>query len=255
MDKDLRNGLWSILTILIWSNTHTYGFAFFECDSKIHSLYMRLWLHYWKLPIDTLKNNWPWVLDHTREYFFKCPWFEVYDFLEFIAANYPYDDGKEDFIRGCNSKLETECSAYRFVGNEIAPITNDNEISAIEDALGISNGPVQTHLHCALEKLSDRKNPDYRNSIKESISAVESLVADVLGQKGTLGNLIKKMESEIGLHPALAKAFSNLYGYTSDEDGIRHAILESSTIDFHDAKFFLVICSSFVSFVKAKIAK
>jgi hypothetical protein len=61
------------------------------------------------------------------------------------------------------------------------------------------------------------------------------------------------MEDEIGLHPALRTAFSSLYGYTSDEDGIRHAILESQNVGFDEAKFFLVVCSTFSNFVQAKI--
>lgn len=73
-------------------------------------------------------------------------------------------------------------------------------------------------------------------------------------RKGTLGQLIKKMDDEIGIHPALRTAFSNLYGYTSDAGGIRHAILESDNVGFDEAKFFLVVCSTFTNFVQAKIA-
>jgi hypothetical protein len=80
------------------------------------------------------------------------------------------------------------------------------------------------------------------------------MAAIVLGEKGTLGQLVKKLEDEIGLHSALRNAFSSLYGYTSDEDGIRHAILESSTVGFDEAKFFLVTCSAFVNFVQSKVA-
>jgi hypothetical protein len=105
-----------------------------------------------------------------------------------------------------------------------------------------------------LELLSDRTTPDYRNSIKESISAVESLVARTLkAEKGTLGQLIKRLEDEIGLHPALKTAFNSLYGYTSDESGIRHALTEGDKVDFHDAKFMLVVCAAFVNFVKGKV--
>ncbi len=49
----------------------------------------------------------------------------------------------------------------------------------------------------ALELFSDRGSPDYRNSIKESISAVESFVIFTTGKdKGTLGQLTKKLETE-----------------------------------------------------------
>ena len=75
--------------------------------------------------------------------------------------------------------------------------------------------------------------------------------ASVVGaEKGTLGQLIKKLEHEIELHPALRDAFSKLYGYTSDEGGIRHALMESQSVDFNDAKFMLVVCSAFVNFVE-----
>jgi hypothetical protein len=150
--------------------------------------------------------------------------------------------------------MERECSAYRFIDGRIAKITDEEEVSEIELALEKARGPVRTHLRRALELLSDRQKPDYRNSVKESISAIESLVGTALGKKGTLGSLIKKLEDEIGVHPALGKALSSLYGYTSDEDGIRHAILESGTVEFEDAKFFLVVCSAFANFVNSKLA-
>ncbi|MFY9907088.1 MAG: hypothetical protein WBD45_07565 [Terriglobales bacterium] len=113
---------------------------------------------------------------------------------------------------------------------------------------------MSTHLNRALELLSDRKSPDYRNSIKESISAVESLVSTTVGAKGTLGQLIKRLGDEIELHPALGKMFGTLYGYTSDADGIRHALMDLPTLTFDDAKFFLVVCSAFVNFAQAKVA-
>lgn len=140
------------------------------------------------------------------------------------------------------------------MGGVIAQISNEEEVAEIEDALKREQSPVRTHLHRALELLSSREAPDYRNSIKESISAIESLAGIVLGQKGTLGDLIKKLKAEIGLHPALQNAFSSLYGYTSDADGVRHAIMESKDIGFEDAKFFLVVCSAFANFVTAKIS-
>jgi hypothetical protein len=198
-----------------------------------------------------MDRQWLSVLQFLRQYFFKCEWYEVYDFVEFVANNYP--PRKDGFIKACNKVLEQEVSAYRFVDGLVSPITDKVEISEVDRALEGPADPVRTHLRRALELLSDRVNPDYRNSIKESISAVESLAATTVGEKGTLGQLIKKLEDEIGLHPALRTAFSSLYGYTSDENGIRHAILELQSLGFEDAKFFLVVCSAFVNFVKGKV--
>ena len=235
------------------NRSEVYGMKFLSkhSNSAMYSLTCCLWFSYFKKPLDTLSSDWQDVSKELREHFSTCQWYEVYDFIEFIAQNYPYND-LDRFARTCNSTLEREISGYRFVGNEIAPITSQLEIDAIDAALGACPGPVRTHLDRALGLLSDRATPDYRNSIKESISAVESLVAATVGEKGTLGQLIKKLEEDIHLHPALGKTFGTLYGYTSDAGGIRHALMESPTITFEDAKFFLVACSAFVNFVQVK---
>jgi len=64
----------------------------------------------------------------------------------------------------CNSILE-EVSGYHFVEGKITQITSEEEISEIEEALEIPLKPVRTHLENALKLFSDRKSPDYRNSI------------------------------------------------------------------------------------------
>ncbi len=91
--------------------------------------------------------------------------------------------------------------------------------------------------------------------IKESISAVESLCKIVTNDNNaTLGKALNTIEKRFELHNALKSSFSALYGYTSDSGGIRHALLEDDKeVKFEDAKFFLVSCSAFVSYLKAKL--
>lgn len=85
--------------------------------------------------------------------------------------------------------------------------------------------PVATHLEQALNLLADRKLLDYKNSIKESISAVEAICQLIASKdKVTLGQALGEIEKKVRIHSALKKAFSNLYGYTSDAEGIRHAL-------------------------------
>lgn len=260
MDKPLRNGLWSLLKVHCWDEVrHTRGmyggyFLSGHGNEAIKSLCEKLWFNYFKNPLDSLENKWSNVLSQLREYFFGCEWYEVYDFIEFVGNNYRRYEFEENFMGGCNHLLEKEMSAYRFVNGVITRITEKQEVEEIEQALERSAGPVNTHLNRSLELLSDRNNPDYRNSIKESISAVESLVSLIFNtDKGTLGKLLKKMEDEYSLHPALKTAFSSLYGYSSDKGGIRHALTELENIDFNDAKFMLVVCSAFINYVDGKI--
>lgn len=203
-----------------------------------------------------MSDYWDDTYKEIRRYFFSCEWNEVYDFIEFIANNYPIDSVNSQFMQFCNNVLEQELSAYRFVGGRITEISTQEEISEIEQALEIPIKPVKEHLKQSLDLLTDRKNPDYRNSIKEAISAVESFCKIVTkNDKAKLGDALKEIESKIKLHPALKSAFTKLYGYTSDADGIRHALIDEPNVSFEDAKFMLVSCSAFINYLIAKSSK
>ncbi len=260
MDEPLRNGLWSLLKIHCWdyirSSSGIYGGHYLNDygNEEIQTLCNRLWFNYFKKPLDQLDNDWRTVFPQLRQHFFECKWCEVYDFIEFAGNNYERHQFREEFIQSCNHLFEKEISAYRFVNGVITRITEKHEIAEIDQAIETSKGPVAEHLQRSLELLSDRNAPDFRNSVKESISAVESLISiNLKADKGTLGQLIKKLEKKISLHPSLSTAFSSLYGYTSDEGGIRHALTEAEKVDFNDAKFMLVVCSAFINFVKGKV--
>lgn len=151
--------------------------------------------------------------------------------------------------------MEEELSGYRFVKGIFTIVIDKQEIEMLENALTDKDFPnVKAHLHRALELLSDRKNPDYRNSIKESISAVESIAKEIAQTpKAELGDALKEIEKQGKLHGAMKKAFLNLYGYTSDANGIRHALMEESNLTADDAKFFLLACTSFINYLKAKM--
>lgn len=151
-------------------------------------------------------------------------------------------------------------SAYRFVDGLITELTSEEEIASIEQTISDTQAPslkpVHVHLRRALELLTDRTNPDYRNSIKESISSVEALSKLITqNPNATLGQALKVVEKEHELHPALKSSFSNLYGYTNDSEGIRHALLEESTLKQEDAKFMLVACSAFINYLLVKTTK
>lgn len=103
---------------------------------------------------------------------------------------------------------------------------------------------------------SDKKSPDYRNSIRESISAVEAVCALITKDKNaTLGQCLKVIEDQVGLHQALKRSFSSLYGYASSADGIRHALLKEPELSSEDAKFMLVACSAFINYLASKASK
>lgn len=255
MDDDLKNGLWNVIKDDCFDNLNNWDFNQNETDKGVFCLY--LWKEFFKKTTDSIPKNFTQnvetyaTIDFFREWYFsKALWFEIYDFIEFMN---PTSNICEKF----NKVLEKEVSAYRIINGQVTQITSEGEIAEIEEALTASDQwqSVNTHLGAALNFLADRKNPDYRNSIKESISAVEALCLKLGGNaNGKFGDALTEIEKKIQLHGSLKVAFKALYGYTSDEGGIRHALTdEGTTPTFEDAKFMLVSCSAFINYLKAKM--
>ncbi len=188
-----------------------------------------------------------------QDLFNSSKWYEVYDLIEYSIKNYPFDN-KDNFIEKLNSVLESNNSAYRVIDDIISPIHEKHEIEEIEKASDTPYKPVNEHIKTALKLMSDKKRPDYRNSIKESISAVEALVKRVSNEPNdTLAPALDKTFKILGIkNEKLKEAIKNLYGYTNTEDGIRHAMLNEPNVSLEDARFMLTICSAFINYIITK---
>jgi hypothetical protein len=186
-----------------------------------------------------------------REWYFSAEWFQVLDFVEFCVKF------RNELPVELNKVFASNFSAYRFVDSILVQINSEEEVVELESATQNLDptSPAREHLRQAMALFSDRKNPDYPNSIKESVSSVESVVRGLLGdEKATLGAGLRKLEKEHGLPPTLKKAFSTLYGYTSDSGGIRHAMSVGDTPPGRpEARFMLVTCSAFVNYLITKL--
>lgn len=258
IDDELRNGLWNMCSVYFLDKFETIYLPEYETIKFSKDL----WHDYFKLPIDEIPNSNFDIKSKIKRYFFDCYWFQVYDFLEYLIQSKYIFNTKEKLINGINKVLEREFSGYRLIEKQFSPITNEIELEETKKA--ISNTKAYTpfeganiHFTKALEFLSDRQNPNYRNSIKESISAVESTVR-IITQQSTLGKGLKKIEeSGLEINQMLKQGFEKIYAYTNDkENGIRHAIVEQpNEPDFEDAKYMIVSCSSFVNFLISKSSK
>lgn len=255
LNDELRVAIWNILKISIWDEYDFEHEYYSEVTKKINFLIKRIWIHFFNRDLDRLprfQRHEQGAYVELKKYFYESDWFKAYDFLEFIA-NDPTGLLSQKAIDWINDILEKYNAAYRFINTSIVEITDKNEIQAIEDALVHPEKPVREHLNSALNMLSDKEAPNYRNSIKESISAVEAACRTLTGNKSaTLGDALKKVDN---LHPAMKQAFDKLYGYTSDASGVRHSLLDEDTTTYADAKFMLVTCSAFVSYLNTNLSK
>ena len=193
------------------------------------------------------------------------PWYRKLDLVEF-TVKYLYNLGEEDFryssvpqdfIEQLNREFVRLNFAYRVVGAEIVEITSKEEVESVESAINDSTVNIKTHLNKALELYAQRPVGDYRNSIKESISAVEAYCREITG-KNSLGKALDEMNNKGLLIPQILKdAFVKLYAYTNQPDtGIRHALMDEDgtyTPASEEALFMLVSCSSFINYLNKKL--
>lgn len=252
IDRELRTALWNIV--------YTFSEDVIEDYEERWYLQNHIWRYFYVLPRDEMQGNI--FNDWTKKFILKKEWNLVYDlvqeYVEYFSEKFEYL--LEAIIKNINDELEEHNAAYRLVDNLIIPISSQSEVDEIKDVLEKSKSRfanVYTHLSMALKHLSEREKPDYRNSVKESISAVESLCKLISGDSNAdLGKALAEIEKEgkIELHGALKKGFNRLYDYTSDA-GVRHGMKSDPNLDVEDARYMLVTCSAFINYLIVKADK
>ena len=186
----------------------------------------------------------------------------VFDFLEFVMR---HQGGKKSSRRrafgpALESVLKKYQCAYTVVnGDTIVPVALPEQRESMKRAfdtlkLGSFKG-AREHLRKSAKNLNAG---DYADSVRNSIHAVESAARrlDADAAKSLKPALDALARNGVNLHPAFKRGIENLYGYTSDEDGIRHALLEKEAkVDVEDATFMFGACSSFAAYLVNKARK
>ena len=260
IDYALRNRLYNAISKYFGTSVYTDDELMYVVDKLGHR-------------VGTSKfENWMKITSILSSITPNQPWYMPYEIIElsFEAKMTRCGKVKEDesptvkfwigeTCKKINSILEEEKSAYRLLQGKFVKIANESELEEVSKATTSPYCVVNTHMQKALSLYSDRKQPDYENSIKESISAVESMCCIITGMTGaqaTLSNALKHLENNgLTLHRALKSAFDKMYGYTSDANGIRHGGIDFTNASSEDAKYMLIVCSAFVNYLIEKHSK
>jgi hypothetical protein len=128
---------------------------------------------------------------------------------------------------------------------------------AITSALGLLKsgpglaGPAE-QLAKALEHLN-RRPPDAENCVKDAVGALEG-AARILSDepKRTLGPLLRSLATRLKVHPALAEAMSSVYGYSSDEEAVRHGATTALKGPVEEAELVLHWCAASIVYLVRK---
>lgn len=214
---------------------------------------MDLHVLFFKQSVDTFKHSAYDTEQRIKTFIDRADIGQLFNFVEFFVQH-----------RICSSELKRELAeafvtaraAYRVFDNKyIAAIGVGEQAAAFEwaiaDAAAKNATAARKQLIAAGVAL---RNSDWAGCVRESIHAVEAMAVRLAPGTDTLGAALKVLEQRGHLHGGFKAAFSSLYGYTSDEEGVRHALVfgDEAQVDEADALFMLGACASFVSYLLAR---
>jgi hypothetical protein len=191
------------------------------------------------------------VLTSVRTVFEKGDYLEMYGWLQFVLQHQP----PLNFANQLQARLKYCRTPYRIVGGDVlCPVGSDLDAviidRAIQDVTASSLSGAREHMKTAVAEVTAGH---FADSVRESIHSVESVVR-VLEPSGDFSKALYRLEQKTRIHGAMKQGFLNLYGFTSDEQGIRHPLLErkAPSVDEADALFMIGACSAFLSYLVNK---
>ncbi len=261
LPDEARTAIWNVLSEHM--ERSSYDHAINELHWKelgLHDInpYERGPLDPWNVILGDMADKWsmsfnrvvPWMQDRLK----KKPFNRVFDLIEFVMR---HDHCSPEFITDVSDVFHRFKLAYMIDSGPpaaIFPATTVEEGKGLDRNLdelrkaGLNASTI--HLQRASKCINDG---DSKGSIRESIHAVESVAKQIVDPHTTLGKALNLLERQGVLrHKALKEALSKLYGWTSDEDGIRHALLEEGDGLTDEAVFMLGACASFASYLWRK---
>ena len=250
LPKQARVSIWNLFYLYILNSldgAYVVG-AWRDILMNVH------WQHDHE-PLDEWSNRYDKVYVNLRGRIETNPFYRVFDLVQFVMRDEtcPYD-----FIESMAEIFSESRLAYIIYTNgtpTIVPAVTEEEGQALVTSLQLlAHAGLQgsvSHLRKAAECIN---SGEWASSVRESIHAVESVARQLNPEAVTLSSALKSLKVQSVLHPALEAAFSKLYGYTSDEQGIRHALLdrEQASVGVDEAVFMLGACASFASYLWRK---
>lgn len=255
----LRSQLWQVFYVWLKSSRvddGDIGYPSYFVGGKLERILRAKHIFLDHRMVDDFSSDWNTCVADVRSIFEKGDYLRIFGFLEFVLR---HRDCSPDLPQILNGVLSECHAAYRVVGNDtLLPVALPEEGETIQRAFRDLDSSelagARQHLKSAASYLNAGK---FADSMRESIHAVESVARRISPEARTLGPAIDKIAKTHGLHPAFRDSLSKLYGFTNDEQGIRHPLIDTDTskLEQSDALFLLGACASFVSFLLAKSTK
>jgi hypothetical protein len=109
-------------------------------------------------------------------------------------------------------------------------------------------GGSRRHYDKALQFFRSPSKPDYKNTVKEAVCAVEAAGKALFprAKAATLGDLAKWFLStnDVAVPKALVNTITGIYGYRSGGDGVGHGGASGGSATAEVAEYVLAVCAS-----------
>ena len=260
LPKEARTHIWNVFYISMNSYIRDKALSptrthYVVCGSWAEIL-LSIHMNVDSLPLDEWNDSFEQIRTVLRHRIETQPFNKVFDLIQFVMR---HPECPSEFIDEIKQAFAFSRLAYIIDDSPpptILPAVTREEGVALLESLktlqiaGLNGGA--GHLRKASGCIN---RGDWAGSVRESIHAVESVARIIDPQASqTLGPALSSIERQGSLHPALKNAFSALYGYTSNEQGIRHALLNGDETDvgMDEAIFMLGACASFSSYLWRK---
>ncbi len=175
-------------------------------------------------------NGWTALTEHLK----ACDWPEFYDFVELQGQllqkeddDVPFGNGEyfERYVKKVNALFQEDSIGWTLDGSshltrQVQKYTA-KRATAAQSVLADKFTAARVHFQKASEYLY-RHPVDEGNSIKEMISAVESVARTIAPGTSTLGDAIKALRKDGRFAPMLLESLEKLYAYSNATPQVRH---------------------------------
>lgn len=190
-----------------------------------------------------------------------CEWPEFYDFVELVGALLlkKDDDGpfnETEYSKGYQTKLNVllqedtigwslndKSELHRQI-----PKSMGKRVTLIESELADRFATARVHYQKAVTYLYQHPI-DEANSIKEIVSALESVAKALVPKASTLGNAIKLMRKDPKYSTHLLDALERLYVYSNTTPLVRHGHVQTGRPQLPEAELSLFIGVAYIRYL------
>lgn len=164
------------------------------------------------------------------------------------------DFGFNTYVESINALFADENIGWRLGKNGVVERESPKELSdrieEIEETLTDKFEPAREHYRKAI-RFANARPLDPENSIKEVVSAVESVGRILYPKANTLGDVVKQMRNDQLWPKQLVSVIEKFYGYACSEPAVRHGGSASSRVLLDDAEFCLHVGAALIRYMKA----